>query len=271
MCLFRRLPSRVTLVLFVALVICCRAKSDTPNEPNVCGYKVLHTYPHDSKAFTQGLVFDNGVLYEGTGGYGTSTLRKVRLENAEALSLCRLPPEMFGEGITVFGDKIIQLTWKAKTGLVYDKKTFALIRTFNYETQGWGITHDNKRLIMSDGTQSITFLDPNTFKPTGRLTVHDNNIPLRGINELEYIEGKIYANIWPTDLIAVIAPDTGKVTGWINLEGLLGRGELEHRVDVLNGIAYDQKNKRLFVTGKLWPTLFQIELTPPKKPPTLLP
>jgi glutamine cyclotransferase len=254
------------LALSVIPLVCSRATSDAAHKTPVYGYKVLHTYPHDKDAFTQGLVFDNGVLYEGTGGNGTSTLRKVQLESGKVLQLHKLAPQLFGEGITVFGDRIIQLTWRAKTGLVYDKKTFALIRTFKYETQGWGITHDNKHLIMSDGTSNITFLDPNTFKPTGRLKVHDNNIPLVGINELEYIEAKIYANIWPTDLIAVIAPDTGKVTGWVNLEGLLDRRELEHRIDVLNGIAYDQKNKRLFVTGKLWPTLFHIELTAPKSP-----
>ncbi|MHC4156379.1 MAG: glutaminyl-peptide cyclotransferase [Planctomycetota bacterium] len=257
----RRILPRVILALSVTPLVCSRATSNTPNEPNVYGYKVLHTYPHDKDAFTQGLVFDNGVLYEGTGGYGTSTLRKVQLETGKVLQLHKLPQQLFGEGVAVFGDRIIQLTWKAKTGFVYDKKTFAPIRTFNYETQGWGITHDNKRLIMSDGTSNITFLDPNTFKVTGQLKVHDNNTPVMGINELEYIDGKIYANIWPTNRIAIIAPDTGKITAWIDLKG---KRELKHRVDVLNGIAYDKKNKRLFVTGKWWPKLFHIQVTPPK-------
>ena len=252
--------------MFITLLFCSRGTSNTCNEPNVHGYKVLHTHHHDVNAFTQGLVFDNGVLYEGTGGYGTSTLRKVQLENAKVLQLHSLPPQLFGEGVTVLGDRIIQLTWKAKTGFVYDKKTFVLIRTFKYETQGWGITHDKERLIMSDGTSNITFLDPNTFKVTGQLKVHDNNTLVMGINELEYIDGNIYANIWPTDRIAIIAPDTGKVTAWIDLKGILDPAGLKHRIDVLNGIAYDQKNKRLFVTGKWWPKLFHIELTAPRLP-----
>jgi glutamine cyclotransferase len=251
--------------------MCSRAASEAGHKTAVYGYKVLHTYPHDMNAFTQGLVFDNGILYEGTGGYGTSTLRKVQLESGKVLQLHKLPPQLFGEGVTVFGDRIIQLTWKAKTGLVYDKKTSALIRTFKYETQGWGITHDKKRLIMSDGTSNITFLDPNTFKVTGQLKVHDNNTPVMGVNELEYVDGKIYANIWPTNRIAIIAPDTGKVTAWIDLKGILDPSERKHRIDVLNGIAYDQKNKRLFVTGKWWPKLFHIELTAPKSPISPLP
>lgn len=248
----------------LTLPVCCRAVSHTAPKTPVYGYKVLHTYPHDKEAFTQGLVFDEGALYEGTGGYGTSSLRKVQLENAKVLSLRSLPSQLFGEGITVFGDKIIQLTWKAKTGFVYDKKTFTLLRTFRYDTQGWGITHDKKRLIMSDGTSNITFLDPNTFAVTGRLKVHDNNTPVTAINELEFVRGKIYANIWPTDRIAIIAPDTGRVEAWIDLAGLLPPAERTPRVDVLNGIACDEKNDRLFVTGKLWPKIFHIELTPPK-------
>jgi glutamine cyclotransferase len=262
--LFNRMLPRIVLTGCVPIILCSQATSNACNEPPVYGYKVLHTYPHDKDAFTQGLVFDDDILYEGTGGYGASTLRKVRLENAEVLQLHRLPRQLFGEGITVFGDRIIQLTWQAKTGFVYDKKTLTLLRTFRYDTQGWGITHDNKRLIMSNGTSNITFLDPNTFKVTGRLKVHDNNSPLTAINELEYIRGKIYANIWGVERIAIIAPDTGRVEAWIDLAGLLPPAERTPRVDVLNGIAYDEKTDRLFVTGKRWPKLFHIELTAPK-------
>ena len=262
--LFNRMKPRILLAACFALILCSRPASGDGNEPPVYGYKVSHTYRHDIDAFTQGLAFEDGILYEGTGGYGTSNLRKTRLENAEILRLRTLPPNLFGEGITIFGDKLIQLTWKSKTGFIYDKKTLTLLRTFRYDTQGWGITHDKKQLIMSDGTSNITFLDPNTFKVTDRLKVHDNNTPLTGINELEFVRGKIYANIWPTDRIVIIAPDTGKVEAWIDLAGLLTPAERTPRMDVLNGIAYDEENERLFVTGKRWPKLFHIQLTPSK-------
>ena len=230
----------------------------------VYGYKIVNVYPHDRKAFTQGLIFDDGFLYEGTGLYGESTLRKVELETGKVLKIHQLPPQFFGEGITLWKGKLIQITWREKTGFVYDKESFQLLREFNYSTEGWGITHDEKRLIMSDGTATLYFLNPDNFEVIGRIEVKDKDMPIANLNELEYIRGEIYANIWQTDRIARISPKTGQVVGWINLKGLLSEEDRLQSVDVLNGIAYDAKRDRLFVTGKLWPKLFEIELTAPK-------
>jgi len=223
-------------------------------------YKIINTYPHDSSAFTQGLVFDNGFLYEGTGLSGLSSLRKVELETGNIVQIIKLPDNYFGEGITIYEDRIIQLTWQSRIGFVYDRESFDLLEEFHYPTEGWGITHDGNRLIMSDGTSRLYFVDPHTFEETGRIEVSDNNIPVTRLNELEYIQGEIYANIWLTDTIVRIAPETGQVTGWIELKGILNLEENDGPVDVLNGIAYDEKCGRLFITGKLWPKLFEIEL-----------
>ena len=223
-------------------------------------YKVVNTYPHDQSAFTEGLVFEEGVLYEGTGLHEYSTLRRVKLETGEILQICELPPQFFGEGVTIYGDKIIQLTWQSNIGFVYDKYSFKLLKEFNYPDEGWGITHDGKHLIMSDGTSTLHFLDPETFEEISQVEVSSNNIPVTRINELEYIQGEIYANIWQTELIARINPLTGRVVGWIDLRGILSLEDDSETVDVLNGIAYDSKNNRLFVTGKFWPKLFEIEL-----------
>ncbi len=228
--------------------------------PPVYTYTIVHTYPHDMNAFTQGLVFTDGILYEGTGLYGHSSLRKVELETGNVLQIYRLPEQYFGEGITVYDDQIFQLTWKAHTGFVYAKDTFLYLETFNYPTEGWGITHDGERLIMSDGTATLHFLDPETREEIGQVEVRDNDGPVVRLNELEYIHGEVYANVWQTDWIARIDPQTGQVLGWINLEGLLSHVDLSQPVDVLNGIAYDTEGDRLFVTGKLWPALFEIEL-----------
>jgi len=223
-------------------------------------YTILNTYNHDRDAFTQGLVLENGILYEGTGLYGKSSLRKVDLETGEVQQVHRLPSVYFGEGITILGDTIIQLTWQSKRGFVYDKNSFAVLREFTYETEGWGITNDGKRLIMSDGTSTLYFLDANTFSVTGHVQVHDNNVPVTNLNELEYIRGQVYANVWQTDSIAMIDPNNGRVTGWIDLSRILPPQTDGMPVDVLNGIAYDTSNDSLFVTGKLWPSLFEIEL-----------
>ena len=223
-------------------------------------YKVVNTYPHDQSAFTEGLVFEEGVLYEGTGLHEYSTLRRVKLETGEILQICELPPQFFGEGVTIYGDKIIQLTWQSNIGFVYDKYSFKLLKEFNYPDEGWGITHDGKHLIMSDGTSTLHFLDPETFEEISQIEVSANNIPVTRINELEYIQGEIYANIWQTELIARINPLTGRVVGWIDLRGILSLEDDSETVDVLNGIAHDSKNNRLFVTGKFWPKLFEIEL-----------
>jgi glutamine cyclotransferase len=223
-------------------------------------YRIVHSYPHDREAFTQGLVFEDGYLYEGTGIRGQSSLRKVDLETGDIMKLLRLPSHLFGEGITIVDDRIIQLTWKARVGFVYDKASFDFLKVFHYPTEGWGITYSKTHLIMSDGSSTLHFLDPHTFKKVGDIHVHDANGPVERLNELEYIEGEIYANVWKTDLIAKIIPQTGEVSAWIDLEGLLGAQDPVFPLDVLNGIAYDEREKRLFVTGKLWPRLFEIEL-----------
>jgi len=255
-------------LLGTAFVFYCSNLPESPVPSNsdvipVYTYNIVNTYPHDPDAFTQGLVFEDGVLYEGTGRFGHSTLRRVELETGGILQIHELSEQFFGEGITIYGDKIIQLTWKSNIGFVYDKDSFELLQEFNYSTEGWGITHDGTRLIMSDGTSTLHFLDPQTFEEIGQLGVFDNDGPVTRLNELEYIQGEIYANVWQTDRIARIAPGTGRVVGWVELGGLLTTEDLTEPVDVLNGIAYDAKTDRLFVTGKLWPKVFEIELISP--------
>jgi len=227
-------------------------------------YNIVNTYPHDRSAFTQGLVFEDGFLYEGTGLYGQSTLRRVELETGDILQIRGLPDQFFGEGITVYGNEIIQLTWQSNVGFVYDRNSFELLQQFNYSTEGWGITHNATCLIMSDGRSKLHFLDPQTFEEIGQLAVFDDNGPVTRLNELEYVQGEIYANVWQTDRIARIEPRTGRVIGWIDLEGILTAEDRSEPVDVLNGIAYDADTDRLFVTGKLWPKLFEIELISPE-------
>jgi glutamine cyclotransferase len=226
----------------------------------VAGYRIVNSYPHDPRAFTQGLVFADDLLWEGTGLRGHSSLRKVDLKTGNILQVRQLPAQFFGEGITIYRNRVIQLTWRARVGFVYDKKTFQLLDTFNYPTEGWGITHDGRSFIMSDGTSTLYLLDPQTFQEVGRLEVHTRDGPVSRLNELEYVQGEIYANVWKTDRIARISPETGEVVGWIDLEGLLRPDDRSRRIDVLNGIAYDVKNDRLFVTGKLWPKVFEIDL-----------
>ncbi len=227
----------------------------------VSSYVVVRSYPHDPQAFTQGLVYLDGVLYEGTGLNGRSGIRKVKLENGEVVQIQKLDAQYFGEGIAVVGDEIIQLTWQGGIGFVYDRQTFSRKRSFTYTGEGWGLTYDGKRVIMSDGTATLRFLDPRTLKETGRLPVKEAGRPVPQLNELEFVKGEIYANVWQSDRIARINPTTGEVTGWIELRGLLDPKEATG-VDVLNGIAYDAAGERLFVTGKLWPKLFEIKLRP---------
>ena len=259
---------RFLLLSALATTLSCSSIPETdsgkhtksPQPVPVYTYMILNTYTHDRDALTQGLVLENGVLYEGTGLYGKSSLRKVDLETGKVLQVHRLPSAYFGEGITIFGDTIIQLTWQSKRGFVYDKNSFEVLREFTYKTEGWGITNDGKRLIMSDGTSTLYFLDADTFIVIGQVQVYDSNVPVANLNELEYIRGQVYANVWHTDSIAIIDPDSGRVTGWIDLSGLLPPQTDGMPVDVLNGIAYDTEAGRLFVTGKLWPSLFEIEL-----------
>ncbi|MEL6495346.1 MAG: glutaminyl-peptide cyclotransferase [Cyanobacteria bacterium J06623_7] len=225
----------------------------------VCNYRVIETYPHDSKAFTQGLIFDRGYLYESTGLHGESSLRKVDLETGEVLQVSELDDRYFGEGMTVWQDRLIQITWVSKTGFVYDKETFEQIDTFTYPTQGWGLTHDNNELILSDGTATLYFLDPDTYEITREIPVTDNGRAVDKLNELEYVRGEIWANVWLSDRIARINPITGVVTGWLDLEGIIQPQPTPTRDAVLNGIAYDAESDRLLVTGKLWSKLFEIE------------
>ncbi len=231
-----------------------------PRTAAVYGYKIVNTYPHDPTAFTQGLVFHDGLLYESTGLEGRSTLRQVELETGRIRRRYDLPPQLFGEGLALYGDRLVQLTWKSGVGFVYDLNSFELQRTFRYSTEGWGLTHDNRRLIMSDGTSTLYFLNPETFEVIGHIAVRGEQGPVARLNELEYVEGQVYANVWQTDLIARIDPQTGWVTAWIDLTGLLWPEDYGRPVDVLNGIAYDADQGRLFVTGKWWPQLFEIEL-----------
>ncbi|GGG85682.1 glutaminyl-peptide cyclotransferase [Edaphobacter dinghuensis] len=225
------------------------------------GYRVVHAYPHDGSAFTQGLVMIDGMLYEGTGLNGRSSVRAVDLATGRVLQSVKVPDRYFGEGLTDWGSNLIELTWLAHRGFVYDRFSMRLVKTFEYKGEGWGLTHDRQNLIMSDGTPVLRFLDPVTFKVVRTLAVSDGGKPVKELNELEYIHGEIYANVWQTDRIARISPVTGEVIAWIDLSGLLGNEPRDGNA-VLNGIAYDQKNDRLFVTGKLWPKLFEIKLVP---------
>ena len=230
-------------------------------------YTIVSTYPHDPNAFTEGLVYSDGFLYESTGLDGGSSLRRVNLTTGNVLQEVMLPTQDFGEGIAIVNNTIIQLTWQSHIGFIYDKTTFALLGNFTYPTEGWGLTFDGEQLIMSDGSDNLYFLNPTTFQRIGQIQVHDGNTTVVNINELEYVNGDVYANIWQTNTIAIINPETGQVKAWIDLTGLPSENNSNSGA-VLNGIAYDQKNDRLFVTGKDWQNLFQINLTPQTNPPT---
>lgn len=227
-------------------------------------YEVLHTWSHDRGAFTQGLVFLDGVLFESTGLNGQSTLRKVNLETGKVLQQVEVPAQYFAEGLAVLGGKAFQLTWRNGKGFVYDLKTFRLEREFTYTGEGWGLATDGQSLIMSDGTAQIRFLDPATFLVQRTISVSDHGQPITNLNELEYIKGEIFANVWRTAYVVRIDPLTGKVLGAINFAGLLAPADYAPDTDVLNGIAYDAVGDRLFVTGKHWPKLFEVRLKPSK-------
>lgn len=261
-------------VVLTATAVAAPAPSQTPavlptvGAPAVAAalprysYRVVNTFPHDPAAFTQGLVYQDGIFYEGTGLYGQSTLRQVDPATGQALQGIRLPDQYFGEGIAVLGDRLYQITWQEKTGFVYDKESFDLLGSWTYAGEGWGLATDGQRLIMSDGTHELRFLDPETLQETGRIGVVDaGGQPLARLNELEWVDGEVWANVWQTDQIARIDPTTGRLRGWIDLTGLLpAQDRAAQHVDVLNGIAYDPATGRLFVTGKWWPKLFEIEL-----------
>jgi glutamine cyclotransferase len=226
----------------------------------VSGYRVVSVHPHDRQAYTQGLLYRDGFLYESTGLQGASSLRKVRPETGAVLQQRNLEAWHFGEGLAEWGGRLLQLTWTSGLGFIYDRATLERRGTFSYPGEGWGLASDGGRLILSDGTDTLRFLDPRTFRETGRLRVRQGSAPLHYLNELEVVRGEIWANVYQTDRIARISPKTGAVTGWIDLTGLLPEADRRVPVDVLNGIAWDPKGNRLFVTGKLWPRLFVIEL-----------
>ncbi len=227
-------------------------------------YQIVHAYPHDQQAFTQGLIYIDGHLYESTGMKGRSSLREEELGTGRILQFHEVPDQYFAEGLTDWKNTLVQLTWQSHLALVYDRATFRLLRTFSYPGEGWGLTHDTKALILSDGTATLRFFDPDTFHELRRVNVKDNGKPVTELNELEYIHGEIYANIWHADRIARISPATGRVIGWIDLKGLMPRSQLSDDEAVLNGIAYDAVHERLLVTGKLWPKIFEIALVPEK-------
>jgi glutamine cyclotransferase len=224
------------------------------------GYQVVRAYPHDAQAFTQGLVYVDGHLYESDGIKGQSSLRMEDLETGSILQFKDVPSQYFAEGLTYWGSTLIQLTWESHTALVYDRASFKLLRTFSYTGEGWGLTQDGKSLILSDGTARLRFLDPETSHEVRSVTVKDRGKPVDQLNELEVIHGQVYANIWHSDRIARIDPATGKVLGWIDLTGLLSAAERSSPEAVLNGIAWDSAHERLFVTGKLWPKIFEIKV-----------
>jgi glutaminyl-peptide cyclotransferase len=223
-------------------------------------YEIIDIFPHDSKSFTQGLVWKDGLLYEGTGLYGSSSLRKIDPETGRILKQIALKDNFFGEGITIFEDAIYQLTWKEQIGFIYDVETFRLLKTFSYEHEGWGITHNGECLIISDGSSILRFIDPSTMEEIRQIKVHENQKLIDQINELEYIQGRVFANIWQTDKIAIINPETGEILSWLDLTTIKDLLETNQKIDVLNGIAYDSNDDELFITGKFWPNLFKIKI-----------
>ena len=246
------------VLAFSAATMEAKAHAKTPR----FSFRVVKAFPHDPTAFTQGLLFADGIFYESTGLRGQSTLRKVTPETGAVLQQVAVEDRYFAEGLALVGHELLQLTWEEQVGFVYDKTSLKRLRTFNYPTEGWGMAFDGKRLVMSDGSSRLFFLDPKTQKRVGSIHVVDGGRPVERLNELEFVRGELWANVWTTDRIAKINPETGLVTGWIDLAGLLQREARGPEGDVLNGIAWDQVGDRIFVTGKKWPWLFQIELVP---------
>jgi glutamine cyclotransferase len=258
----------VLLVVIVSLIGMLVVLSNRSNIISDSGtlqytYSIIHIYPHDTNAFTEGLIYAGGYLFESSGLYGNSTLRRVDISSGKVLQGILLGSQYFGEGITVVNNTIIQLTWREHVGFVYDKTSFALVRNFTYPTEGWGLTYNGTHLLMSDGSDNLYFLDPSTLQRVGQVQVHDGSTSVHNINELEYVNGDVYANIFLQQEIAVINPQTGQVKAWISLRGIQDTSGFSSDM-VLNGIAYDVQNNRLFVTGKDWPSLFEIRVFPQK-------
>ena len=257
-----RMIASVTALAIASLTVSTLtvACAQSQNDFIYYDYRVINAYPHDKDAFTQGLFFHDGILFESTGQLGKSSVRKVDLETGIILERTNLPDHIFGEGIALADDRIVTLTWRAKKGFVYDSKTLALTGEFTYDTEGWGITHDGTQFIMSDGSATLQMLDTKTLNVTGTLDITFRGKPISRLNELEWIDGEIFANVWQTNAILRIDPATGMVTSVIDLRGLLSDEDKTSQTNVLNGIAYDAASHRLFVTGKNWPKLFEIEL-----------
>jgi glutamine cyclotransferase len=254
----------LAVLLLAAAIACAQAgPGPTPSAGGapavIYGFVVVNSYPHDPEAFTQGLIFRDGFLFESTGLNGRSSLRKVRLETGEVLQRRDVDQRYFAEGLTDWNGRLLQLTWETNVGFIYNLPSFELERTFQYTGEGWGLTHDRDRLIMSDGTPRLRFLDPATQRELGGVEVRDADRSVDDLNELEFVKGEVYANVWLTDRIAIIAPQSGQVTAWVDLAGLRPAPD-QRGNDVLNGIAYDEARDRLFVTGKLWPRLFEIRV-----------
>jgi glutamine cyclotransferase len=271
--LFSSLPQKAslrttligTLLIFISALACQTAsianlKASRNGTVPLYSYEVVHTWPHDPAAFTQGLVFNDGELLESTGRVGQSSLRRVAIESGQVLQRIEVAPPYFAEGTTLLNGKIYQLTWQHQLGFIYDASTFEKLGEFHYAGDGWGLANDGQSLILSDGSNRIRFLDPANFEVRKTIAVVDGRSAINELNELEYVQGEIYANIWHADRIARIDPQTGSVVGWIDLTGILALGEVSDEEAVLNGIAYDETNRRLFVTGNLWPKLFEIRL-----------
>ena len=252
---------RIALLVCFSCLLAILARAQSAVAAHADTYHIVHTYPHDPKAFTQGLIYVDGHLYESTGREGQSSIRMVELATGRVLQKYDLPAEYFGEGLTDWGSDLLQLTWKAHKGFVYDRFSFSPHGTFAYEGEGWGLTHDGTQLILSDGSAYLKILDPKTFRVKRRLKVVDEaGAPVENLNELEFVKGEIWANIWHSSDIVRVSPKTGKVVGRIDLSGIIDPQELGDAEAVLNGIAYDSAGDRLFVTGKLWPKLFEIKV-----------
>lgn len=280
----KRTPSRAAAIIGIVLVVVVAAAlvilasmrpqptgqpagevanraAPTPDQPaQQVSYEVVNSYPHDPTSFTQGLLWADGGFYESSGLYGQSKLRRLEFPSGKVLKQIGLDTELFAEGLAMVDNRLIQLTWKTHRGFVYDKNTFRLLQEFKYDTEGWGLTFDGKDLVLSDGSSDLFYLDPQSFKPVKKLAVTMNGQPVPEINELEFIDGEIWANVWQTDRILRIDPSTGQVRSFLNLKQILAPSDRKGSEDVLNGIAYDPEHKRIFVTGKLWPRIFEIKL-----------
>jgi glutamine cyclotransferase len=257
----RAMSVRPLLLVLLTALACSSGRPPMKGTP-VYGFEVVQSWPHDAQAFTQGLVYRGGTLYESTGLNGQSSLREVELETGRVLRRRDLAQQYFGEGLALFGGRLYQLTWRSQVGFLYDAATLQRVGEFHYTGEGWGLTEDGTSLILSDGTSTLRFLDPDTFEVRRTVRVTDGGRDVSWINELEYVNGEIYANVWTSDFIARIDPATGEVKGWIDLTGLLREEERVGNEDVLNGIAYDAANGRLLVTGKRWPRLYHIRVVP---------